>query len=94
MASERELGSQGQGAKAVAGTVPRLYQQVFEIVAGQIVQGVLEEGTRLSESGLAEQFGISRAPARQALCELEREGLLLKSSGRGYRVAKPKDKTS
>ncbi|WP_281977813.1 GntR family transcriptional regulator [Pseudorhizobium flavum] len=93
MASEREPGSQAQGAKTVAGTVPRLYQQVFGIVAGQIVQGVLAEGTRLSESSLAEQFGISRAPARQALCELEREGLLLKSSGRGYRVAKPKDKT-
>jgi ammonia channel protein AmtB len=55
MASEGEPGSQAQGAKTVAGTVPRLYQQVFEIVAGQIVQGVLAEGTRLSESGLAEQ---------------------------------------
>ena len=93
MASDGALGSDARDAKAVGGTVPRLYQQVFEIVAGQISQGVLREGARLSESGLAEQFGISRAPARQALSELERKGLLLKSSGRGYRVAKPKEKT-
>ena len=76
-------GSQG-------GTVPRLYQQVFEIVAAQIAHGGLREGVRLSESALAAQFGISRAPARQALAELERRGLLTKGSGRGYQVRRQK----
>lgn len=76
--------------KSPGGTVPRLYQQVFEIVAAQIAQGVLQEGVHLSESGIAEQFGISRAPARQALAELERLGLLNKGSGRGYQVKRQK----
>ncbi len=78
-------------AKGSGGTVPRLYQQVFEIVSTQIGQGSLREGARLSESGLAAQFGISRAPARQALAELEQRGLLTKAAGRGYQVKRQKD---
>ncbi len=74
--------------KAAPGMVPRLYQQVFDIVAGQIAEGTLREGTRLSETAVAEQFGISRAPARQALSELEQQGYLLKSHGRGYKVTR------
>lgn len=89
MVSDHEAG-RFMAKTAAGGTVPRLYQQVFDIVAGQIVQGVLQEGARLSESAVAEQFGISRAPARQALAELELRGLLRKSPGRGYQVTKPK----
>lgn len=76
--------------RSPGGTVPRLYQQVFEIISAQIAQGSLQAGIRLSESGIAEQFGISRAPARQALVELERQGLLSKGSGRGYQVRRQK----
>ncbi|WP_197082518.1 GntR family transcriptional regulator [Rhizobium sp. LC145] len=86
MAASRMPGAERQGPKVPGGTVPRLYQQVFDILAGQIAQGALGPGARLSESSVAEQFGISRAPARQALAELERQGLLEKSSGRGYSV--------
>src|SRR3546814_182304 len=57
MVSDREAG-RFMAKTAAGGTVPRLYQQVFDIVAGQIMQGVLQEGTRLSESAVAEQFGI------------------------------------
>lgn len=83
--------AEATSAKSPGGTVPRLYQQVYEIVSAQIGQGSLREGTRLSESGLAAQFGISRAPARQALAELEQRGLLTKASGRGYQVKRQKD---
>ena len=37
-------------------------------------------------SSVAAQFGISRAPARHALAELERCGLVEKATGRGYTV--------
>lgn len=69
-----------------SGTVPRLYQQAFDMLARQIGQGTLAEGTRLTESGVAAQFGISRAPARRALAELQRSGLVGKADGRGYLV--------
>ena len=69
-----------------AGTAPRLYQRAFDILAEQIALGRIEAGARLQESTVAAQFGISRAPARQALSELERRGLVEKAEGRGYRV--------
>jgi len=69
-----------------AGATPRLYERAYDILAGQIGDGVLSSGARLTESAVAEQFGISRAPARRALAELERSGFLVKASGRGYAV--------
>lgn len=69
-----------------SGAAPRLYQRVFDIVAGQIETGALPDGTKLQELTLATQFGVSRAPARQALMELERRGLVEKAAGRGFRV--------
>lgn len=73
--------------KVAGGAAPRLYRQVYEIIAGQVSQGALPPGRRITESSIAEQFGVSRAPARQALAELERDGLIEKSAGRGYRVS-------
>jgi GntR family transcriptional regulator len=40
-----------------------------------------------SEPTIAEHFGISRNTARQALGELEAEGLLIRQRGRGTRIA-------
>ena len=68
------------------GPVPRLHTQIRDIVAARIAQGALAAGALLQESQLASEFGISRAPARHALAALEAEGLLCKSSGRGYLV--------
>jgi DNA-binding GntR family transcriptional regulator len=73
------------------GAVPRLYQRAFDILAARIADGVLAPGARLTESSVAEQFGISRAPARRALAELERSGLLEKAPGRGYAVRQDRD---
>lgn len=72
--------------RKTSGPTPRLYQRASEILARQIGEGVLAPGTRLQESGIAQQFGISRAPARRALAELAERGLLEKPAGRGYLV--------
>lgn len=72
--------------RKASGPTPRLYQRACDILARQIGEGVLAPGTRLQESGIAQQFGISRAPARRALAELAERGLLEKPSGRGYLV--------
>lgn len=68
------------------GTAPRLYQRVCDILAGQIRSGQLAAGASLKETGVAALFGISRAPVRQALAELEGRGLIQKAEGRGYIV--------
>lgn len=74
----------------VRGTAPRLYQQAFDRLARQIREGTLTADARLTEAGIASQFGISRAPARRALAELQRTGLVSKVDGHGYRVRTPR----
>lgn len=69
-----------------SGQVPRLYQRAFDILAGQIKGGTIPPGARLTESGVAAQFGISRAPARRALSELQESGRIVKAEGCGYAV--------
>lgn len=74
------------GNREASGRVPRLYEQAFEILVDQIRRGALAPGSQLRETGIAAQFGISRAPARRALVELNRIGLIEKRAGRGYAV--------
>ncbi|MEP9352138.1 GntR family transcriptional regulator [Xanthobacter sp. KR7-65] len=71
---------------SVAGIAPRLHERAFDILAAQIASGALAPGQRLLESHVAERFGISRAPARQALARLERAGLLRRAEGHGFEV--------
>jgi len=52
-----------------------------------ICRGRLEPGSRITEVGAAEQLGISRTPMREALLQLEREGLVESMPGQGFRVA-------
>lgn len=82
----RTKAGSGQATEIEQGPVPRLYQRAFDILAEQIGDGALPAGTHLTESAVAERFGISRAPARRALAELERSGLAVKAAGRGYAI--------
>lgn len=82
-----ESGIESAGPEpAPAGGVARLHSQAAEILARRIRAGALPAGTRLLESRVAADFGISRAPARQALAALADEGLLSRAEGRGYVV--------
>jgi DNA-binding GntR family transcriptional regulator len=55
-----------------------------------IITGRLAEGERLVETVLAEQFGVSRSPVREALTQLMGEGLVVDgSSARGTYVWVP-----
>jgi DNA-binding GntR family transcriptional regulator len=56
---------------------------VFRIardVGAQIIVGSLSPGTRISSVDLAQRYDASRAPVRQALLVLEREGLITTAS--------------
>ena len=80
--SERAAGAD----PAETGSSPRLYQRVVEILGGQIRRGTLAADAALTETAVAARFGISRAPARRALVELERAGLIARSDTRGFVV--------
>lgn len=68
---------------------PKLYRRACDALAADIAGGLIASGTRLTETAVAERFGISRAPARQALVELERLGHVRKAEARGYDVIAP-----
>lgn len=71
---------------ATTGTAPRLYERAHAILGERISDGAIPAGSVLLESHVAAQFGISRAPARQALARLERDGLVRRSEGHGFVV--------
>src|SRR5437879_549780 len=50
--------------------------QVFERLRGMIIALDLPPGSPLSRAALAEQFGVSSTPIRDALMRLEEEGLV------------------
>jgi DNA-binding GntR family transcriptional regulator len=54
-----------------------------------IVEGKFEPGARLDEARLAERFGVSRTPVREALQQLAAEGLVTIRPRRGAVVAAP-----
>ncbi|SEB64425.1 transcriptional regulator, GntR family [Paramicrobacterium humi] len=60
-------------------------EQVTEHLRDSIVSGELPRGQRLVEEQLAEQFGVSRGPIRDALRRLEIESLV-ESRGNGTYV--------
>jgi GntR family transcriptional regulator len=68
-----------------------LYYQLVESIKEQIRLGDLRPGEQLpAERDLAEQVGISRMTARQAIAYLVRDGALVVRHGVGTFVAEPK----
>lgn len=68
-----------------------LYARIRDELRADIVDGTYQPHQRLpSESDLIGRYGVSRITVRQALGELEKEGLLFKVVGKGMFVSKPK----
>jgi DNA-binding GntR family transcriptional regulator len=64
-----------------------LWESIAERVRAAILSGELEPGSKLIETELAERFGTSRGPIREAIRELAREGLVTELPRRGTRVS-------
>lgn len=65
-----------------------IYYQLKQIIIEKIKNGDLRENEQLpTESELSQQFGISKAPVRQALEELENERYIYKIRGKGSFVS-------
>jgi GntR family transcriptional regulator len=68
-----------------------LYVQLREALRTQIEEQGLRPGDRLpTETELEERYGVSRSTIRQAVGELETEGLLRRVQGKGTFVTAPK----
>jgi GntR family transcriptional regulator len=68
-----------------------LYNQLKELLRTQILDGTYPPESRMpSESELGDIFQVSRITVRQALGDLQKEGLIFKIHGKGTFVAKPK----
>lgn len=65
----------------------RLSEQLREVIEEEVATGQLQPGTHLDETELANRFGVSRTPIREALSQLAGEGLLEMRPRRGAVVA-------
>ncbi|MBX9451606.1 MAG: GntR family transcriptional regulator [Mesorhizobium sp.] len=66
---------------------PRLRTQVADTLRTAIIVGELRPGERLVERILCERIGVSRTSLREALRELENEGLVTNLPNRGLIVS-------
>jgi DNA-binding GntR family transcriptional regulator len=65
-----------------------LAQKIAEAMATQIAEGIFKPGQRLLENELTESFQTSRAPIREALYILEKDGIVERIPRRGVFVKK------
>lgn len=65
-----------------------LHDQVVSRVRDLIIEGILEPGSRIDESALIEELGVSRTPFREALRTLAAEGLVIVKPSKGSVVRK------
>lgn len=63
-----------------------LYEQVYQALRSAILTGSLAPGDRLVETQLAEWLQVSRTPLREALRQLQQDGLVTADVSGGLRV--------
>jgi DNA-binding GntR family transcriptional regulator len=64
-----------------------LREKILEHIRDAIISGSLKAGSKVSEPELADRYGISRTPIREALRQLESEGYLTVIPRRGAVVS-------
>jgi len=78
---------------SAASLAPRaLYEEVAELLRQRIFKRELEPGSWIDELKLAEEYGISRTPLREALKVLAAEGLVTMKVRRGAYVTEVSEK--
>lgn len=63
---------------------PALYLQIKDIYRQRILSGELKRGDKIeSELEIQKKYGVSRITARQAILDLEKEGMVKRGRGKG-----------
>ncbi|MEG3628566.1 GntR family transcriptional regulator [Streptomyces poriticola] len=75
-------GPSGNGAV----TRSTLRQQIAEALRDEVLSGRLQPGQEFTVKEIAEQYGVSATPVREALVDLSAQGLLDADQHRGFRV--------
>lgn len=68
-------------------------EQIADRIRTDVLAGRFEEGASLREASLAKEYGVSRAPIRDALLQLTQEGILVAKPNCGVRVGERPDET-
>ncbi|MEW2297024.1 GntR family transcriptional regulator [Streptomyces sp. NPDC006743] len=63
-----------------------LRQQIADALRDEVLAGRLEPGREFTVKEIAEQYGVSATPVREALVDLSAQGLLEADQHRGFRV--------
>lgn len=61
--------------------------RISKALADRIIAGEIEAGAKLRQDRIAEEFGASHVPVREAFRRLESQGLVVSEPRRGVRVA-------
>jgi DNA-binding GntR family transcriptional regulator len=78
------------GRPGAAGYVSKT-DMVAALIRELIITGELAAGRQLRQRDLAERFGVSQTPVREAMRRLESEGLIIGDTHRGFTVVEPDD---
>jgi len=83
----------GKGSRTIGSQHLALRDQVLQELRTRIINGEYQPGERLTEDRLADDFGVSRNPVREALRTVEAEGFVSVLPRRGAIVASPDEST-
>jgi DNA-binding GntR family transcriptional regulator len=62
-------------------------EEIYRQLREEVLSCTIMPGQSLHENHLADRFGVSKSPIRDALMRLEADGLIIVQSRKGYRVA-------
>ncbi len=71
----------------MAATEDTIAARIGKTLAERIISGAIAAGARLRQDHIAEEFGASHVPVREAFRRLEAQGLVVSEPRRGVRVA-------
>lgn len=76
---------QGNGSSSAV-TRNTLRQQIADALRDEVLAGRLQPGQEFTVKQIAEQYGVSATPVREALVDLSAQGLLDSDQHRGFKV--------